>query len=52
VTGPSYGWLGVPPPIGGGGGTTAPVPEPETWLMMGVGVALLGFLKLRRRSGR
>ena len=51
-TGPSYGWLGVPPSVGGGGGSTAPVPEPETWLMMGVGLALLGFLKLRRRPGR
>ena len=50
ATGPGYGWLGVPPSIGGG--TTPAVPEPETWLMMGAGLALLGFLKLRRRPGR
>ena len=53
--------FGVPGAAGGGfysitvaplsGTQTAPVPEPGIWLMMGAGVLLVGFVRLRAREG-
>ncbi|MCC7487580.1 MAG: PEP-CTERM sorting domain-containing protein [Burkholderiales bacterium] len=38
------------PPLSTFGVTIAPVPEPEIWAMMAVGMGLLGF-RLRRKAG-
>jgi hypothetical protein len=43
---------GSPASIAGGGGVGVPpsVPEPETWAMMGLGLAALGAVARRRRA--
>ena len=43
----SSNWLGTTPPMGGGGGSGSAVPEPSSWILLGLGS--LGMWLTRRR---